>query len=289
MKYYPFLFLLFSFSSYAEVEVHPDGHPVIYEGGMDLAVKNSDGFYIAPFFGTEYICYNCVIDAQTNRPTGIWHRNLEEDDKSYNPKKNFCSSYNLNPLHKGFLVDLYKRQGLTSDAKYFAIEQFCIYHIFNDAISKVEDVTSYDVYKKITLVNSFQPYVKGYSNPNAFYSKEKYVSDKAYMSNNTGLSVGHIHGTDRLERMSIPSLQSGYSRYWLFSTGLREFISPFELFSKDVAKYYTCVSYSNNQYLNSEYLADFSKHCRLRSHLKIVNNKIYLKDEDVGGGDSGGG
>ncbi|WP_370618294.1 hypothetical protein [Citrobacter meridianamericanus] len=115
---------------------------------MDLAVKTDDGFYKATFFGKEYICFNCVIDGSTKRPTGIWHRNLPADDTDvFNPVKNpDCSSYKLSP-NTGFLTDDIKRPGQSS--AYISYGTNCLYYIDEKAVERVLPNVTYPEIKRL--------------------------------------------------------------------------------------------------------------------------------------------
>ncbi|EHG3458157.1 hypothetical protein JZC40_001803, partial [Salmonella enterica subsp. enterica serovar Moero] len=288
MKYYPLLLAFIAFSSYSEVEVNPDTHPVIYEGEMLLAEKDSDGFHRAKFFGAEYICFNCTDDFGQDRLKGIWHRNLPEDNNDiYNPKKNQCSSYKLDWRIWGFYVDTYNRSPSVSSSKYNGIYGGCFYEIMDKGIGAIVDIPNTTTIKKITLSENFQPYLLGRKFD---FLPNPLVSDKAKYSNLSLPTYQHRQGTETLKLMTeyVPT-DKNYASSVFYPVTLREFISPYELHTIDFAKYYTCSKSNVSYFLQTS--KGLENICRLNPSLKIVNNKIYLKSEipDSGGGDSGGG
>ncbi|WP_370618282.1 hypothetical protein [Citrobacter meridianamericanus] len=206
MKILFLILSLFSLSGHAaDTEVNPDTHPVIYEGGMDLAVKRPDGFYKTTFFGKEYICFNCVIDEETKRATGIWHRNLPSDDaESFNPQTNFCSSYNI-LKDEQFVLDNVKRNGQTSDYTYSA-SNHCFYSINAKSIGSTEKNNYFPFIQKVKLSKNFQPYIKG-----VVRDAVTPVSFDAFNSTIPLAPYPDVNG-DNFQR-SLPDYLSNYSSY----------------------------------------------------------------------------
>ena len=286
MKYYLFILSFLVFSSYAAVPVNLDSAPEIYIGEMSSSEEDSEGFYRAKLFGVEYVCYNCTDDFGKKTLNGIWHRNLPDDDKSFNPKNNICSSYNLDWRIKGFFVDFYKREGISHKAPYITYSGGCFYSFYDKSLSSVENVSGTTMLKKLTLAKNFQPYLKGFS---ISFLPWPFVSD---LAKNASLSLPgyqQVRGDELLKQMfSYARADKDYPRINFYVTRLRDRISPYELYDIDLAKYYLCVNRGVSSMLNNNSPL-YSQDCSLNPALKIVNGKIYLKDEEVtSGGGSGG-